>query len=184
MKAIELMKEEHSNIKRLLKVIRKLCIKILNESEVDYEAFYSAIDFIRNYADKHHHGKEEDILFAEMIEKMDEGITRAPVQGMYVEHDLTRLFVSNLEEALKRVKDGDKDSRVDIIANAVAYTDLLDRHIYKEDNAIYTFAEKKLTDESIKHVEEECEKIENAAMNQGIQQKYVQMLEELEKAVV
>jgi len=184
MKAIELMKEEHSNIKRLLRVIRKLCINILNRSEVDYEAFYSAIDFIRNYADKHHHGKEEDILFAEMLEKMDEGINRAPVQGMYAEHDLARLFVSNLEEALKRVRDGDRDSRVDIIANAIAYADLLDRHIYKENNAIYTFAEKKLSEESIKHVEEECERIENTAMDQGIQQKYARMLETLEKAVV
>jgi hemerythrin-like domain-containing protein len=180
MKGIELMKEEHGNIKRLLGVVRKLCINILNGAEVDYEAFYDAIDFIRNYADKHHHGKEESILFKEMIEKLDEKINRAPVQGMYAEHDLARLFVSNLEEALKRVKDGDMDSRVDIIANAIAYTDLLNRHIYKEDNAIYTFAEKKLSAESLNYVEEECEKFEKAAADEGVQQKYLKILEKLE----
>jgi len=69
---------------------------------------------------------------------------------------------------------------VDIIANAIAYTDLLNRHIYKEDNAIYTFAEKKLSAESLNYVEEECEKFEKAAADEGVQQKYLKILEKLE----
>lgn len=94
MNVIALMKEEHKYIKWMLAVIRKLCVQILDGAEVDFESFYKATDFIRNYADKHHHNKEEDILFNKM------------------------------EEALQRVKEGDRDARVDVIANAVLVDEL------------------------------------------------------------
>lgn len=63
MNCIELMVDEHKNIKRMLEVIRKYCSRILNGENVDYDDFYKIIEFVRNYADKHHHGKEETMLF-------------------------------------------------------------------------------------------------------------------------
>ncbi len=57
MKAIEIMNEEHKYIIRMLQVIRKYYFKILNGEEVIYEDFYKIIDFVRNYADNHHHKK-------------------------------------------------------------------------------------------------------------------------------
>ena len=35
----------------------------MTNSEYDIDDFPRIIDFVRTYADKHHHGKEEDILF-------------------------------------------------------------------------------------------------------------------------
>ena len=55
MDSIALMVEEHKNIKRMLKVIRKYCYRILKGMEIEYEDFYRIIDFIKNYADAHHH---------------------------------------------------------------------------------------------------------------------------------
>ncbi len=181
MNAISLMVEEHKNIKRVLKAIRKLCIKILNGEEVDYNVFYKVIDFVRNYADKHHHSKEEEILFKKMSEELGETIEKGPIMGMLTEHDLGRLYMSNLEEALKRVENGDKDSRVDVIANSVSYTDLLYRHIDKEDNAIYKFGEKQLSKEALEEVEKKCKEVEEEALNNGIQEKYLSLIEELEQ---
>lgn len=65
--AISSMVDEHKNIKKVLKVIRKLCIKILNGEDVNFDAFYKIIDSVRNYADKHHHNKEEDIFFKKNV---------------------------------------------------------------------------------------------------------------------
>ena len=59
MKAIEIMNEEHKYILRMLSVVRKCCFKILQGEENIYEDFDKIIDFIRNYADNHHHKKEE-----------------------------------------------------------------------------------------------------------------------------
>ena len=181
MNAIELLVEEHKIIKRMLAVVRGFSIKVLNNEEMDYNDFNKVIDFVRNYADSHHHSKEETILFKKMSEVLGERIANGPIMGMLTEHDLGRLFISNLETALQKFKAGDNDSRVDIIANAIAYTDLLNRHIDKEDTAIYTFAERSLSKEQLEEINEQCYDIETKAISTNLQYKYVQLLTELER---
>lgn len=183
MNAIDLMVEEHKIIKRMLVVVRKFTIKVLNNEEVDYNDFNSVIDFVRNYADKHHHSKEEVILFKKMSDVLGERIAKGPIMGMLVEHDLGRLFMVNLEAALGKFQSGDRDSRVDIIANAIAYTDLLNRHINKEDTAIYTFAQKSLSVEQLEEIDSQCFQVESEATEKGLQDKYIKLLIKLEAKV-
>jgi Uncharacterized conserved protein len=180
MDAIQLMMEEHKYIKRALIIIRKMSIEVLKGKEVPFEDYKKIIDFVRNYADKHHHNKEEEILFKRMREGIGEALVGAPISGMLVEHDLGRLFIKSLEEALQRVKNGDMDSRVDIIANAVGYADLLNRHIDKEDKVIYTFARRSLKAEDMDYVNKNCEKVEAEASKESVQDKYIESIKELE----
>ena len=119
MNCIELMVEEHKNIKRMLAVIRKYCYKILKNEKVQYEDFFVLIDFVRNYADKHHHGKEETLLFDRMVNEMGPAAEKLVRHGMLVEHDLGRLHMQELEAAVRRVLNGDDEARLDVIANAV-----------------------------------------------------------------
>ena len=133
MDAIDLMMNEHKYILRGLKVFRKLSIEILNTNTVDFVSYEKMILFVRNYADKHHHNKEEVVLFKKMETQLGEKMVKGPLSGMYIEHDLGRQHIKLLEEALIRVKNGDLDSQVDIIANSICYSDLLTRHIDKED---------------------------------------------------
>lgn len=181
MKSIEIMVEEHENIRRMLKVVRSLCYRIMTDEEFDIEDVPEIIDFVRVYADKHHHGKEEDILFKTMNDKIEKLRTAGSITGMYIEHDLGRLFIADLEKAVAAFNEGDDKARLDIIANAVGYTNLLDRHIEKENMAMYRFAENMLEEEDKRFVEEESQKIEEAATDSGLQEKYINLLERLEK---
>ncbi|MEA4825291.1 MAG: hemerythrin domain-containing protein [Clostridium sp.] len=183
MDAIEIMVEEHKNIERMLQVIRKMCIKVLNNDNVNYNDFYRVIDFVRNYADKHHHSKEETILFGKLSAGENNHIGKVSVEGMLVEHDLGRLYMMNLEAALKKYENGDKDSRVDIIANAIGYTDLLKRHIFKENNALYKFARKTLSEKDLQDINEKCSKVEEAAKTNKVQEKYISLIDELERSM-
>ncbi|MGI5998692.1 MAG: hemerythrin domain-containing protein, partial [Lutispora sp.] len=70
MNSINIMMMEHQNILKMLEVTRKYCLKVLKNEAVAYEDFYKIIDFVRNYADKHHHGKEEIMLFNRMTEEL------------------------------------------------------------------------------------------------------------------
>ena len=178
MNAIEIMNEEHKYILRMLQVIRKCCFKILNNEEVIYEDFDNIIDFIRNYADNHHHKKEEKILFIKMVEELGEAAEKVVNHGMLVEHDLGRLHVRELVSALEKVKVGEEEAKLDVIANAISYTHLLIRHIDKEDRVIYKFAERNLNDEVMKFIDDECENYE--INNEEIRNKYISILEELE----
>lgn len=178
MKAIEIMNEEHKYILRMLEVVRKVCFKIMNGEEIVYEDFNKIIDFIKNYADNHHHKKEENILFIKMVEHIGETAEKAVNQGMLVEHDLGRLFVRDLVSALEKVKGGDEEAKLDIIANVISYTHLLKRHIDKEDRVIYKFAERNLSNEVMNFIDVECKKFE--INNEEIKSKYILILEELE----
>lgn len=183
MNAIELMVHEHTYIKRMLVVARKFSLKIYNHEEVDFEDLYKVIDFVRNYADKHHHGKEEAMLFNKMVEEIGTTAEKLVNSGMLVEHDLGRLFMQNLEKAITDAKGGNKEAYIDIIGNLVGYADLLNRHIDKEDGVVYKFAERKLSKETLENLQAECEAFEKEQTDKKIQEKYIKLLEELEEKV-
>jgi hemerythrin-like domain-containing protein len=67
-----------------------------------------------------------------------------------------------------------------VIANAVSYTHLLHRHIDKEDAVVYKFAQNGLSKEVMDQIDAQCESFEKDATAQGIQDKYIKLLEELE----
>lgn len=178
MTAIEIMMQEHENICRMLKVIRKECMTILNGKDINYEHFHMIIEFIRNYADGHHHNKEEIILFNRMVEHLGALGEKTIKNGMLVEHDLGRLYVSSLEEALIKVKSGDEEAKLDIIANAIGYSDLLERHKTKEDNVIYKFAERQLSKEIMEQIDKEA--LEYEEKNKKVKEENLLILEKLE----
>ncbi len=165
MNAIELMMEEHKNIKVMLKIVRKVCFSVLEGNEINYEDFNKIVYFIKNYADSHHHKKEEIMLFNRMVDEIGETAEKVVKYGMLVEHDLGRLYISSLEEALTSFKNGNEEAKLDIIANAISYTNLLERHIHKEDNVIYKFAQRGLKEETINLINSECFDFEDNFIN-------------------
>lgn len=181
MDGVELMVDEHRYIKRMLTVMRKACFGILNGNSIDYEDFEKMIDFVRNYADKHHHGKEEQLLFNRMVDEIGGAAEKLVKHGMLVEHDLGRLHMKELEEAISKVKQNEMEAKLDVIANAISYTHLLHRHIDREDNVVYPYAKRELTNETLSKINDECEVFEKEMEKANIQKKYIGILEKLEE---
>ena len=137
----KILSKEHENI---LKIVDALEFKIeqLNDKSIDISFFKKVIDFIRNYADKFHHAKEEDILFKEFNKCAEEGCVHCnPVEQMLVEHDEGRKNVKLMESGLNE-KNKDK-----LIEGATNYIRLIREHIFKEDNILYPMADEVLSEE-------------------------------------
>ncbi len=99
--------------------------------------------------------------------------------GMLVEHDLGRLYLSELEKAIDEYeKNPGTEPKLDIISNAVGYGALLKRHIEKEDEAAYAFAVRALAEDKLKAVDDETESFERQAKDQGVQDKYESWIRE------
>lgn len=181
MYSIECMVSEHENIVRMLNVVRHVCCEILEGAEVEDDDFRDMIDFIRNYADKHHHGKEEKILFPKMVAKLGPVAETLITHGMLVEHDLGRSHVLGLETALNEYKkEKSTNLKLDILTEAMGYAHLLQIHIEKENSVVYTFAERQLSAEDCTDIDVRCKSFEETAEKIGTQEHYLDMLIRLE----
>lgn len=151
----ELLKEEHKNILKFIDSAEKNLCRILEGAKPDTALLREYISFVRNYADKYHHGKEEEILFAVMTDNLGALAEKLIKNGMLVEHDLGRYHMGELEAALKRYDEGARvEDVLAIVTHLSAYADLLKRHIAKEDEVVYSFAERMLKEELIEEVNE------------------------------
>jgi hemerythrin-like domain-containing protein len=132
---------EHDLIKRMLTLLERNAPRTEEGSYSDYRFYLDGVDFIRNYADRFHHAKEEDVLFAALIAS---GMPRehSPVAAMLMEHEQGRAFVMAMEEAAQAALAGKPGQERLIAANALAYVALLREHIAKEDDILYPLAER------------------------------------------
>ncbi|MHB1393762.1 MAG: hemerythrin domain-containing protein [Clostridia bacterium] len=180
MKSIDILVEEHKYIKMVLKELRRQCITIVRGGDIDSQLFYNVIDFVRNFADKYHHKKEEDRLFNIMAVQLGLGVESGPIAGMLVEHDIGRSHIMDLEKALKECDKGNMDAKVDIIANAIGYEQMLLKHIDKEDNAIYKHAERRLSKDTLEKLDIEFEAVEKDRENTAIRNRYIEFAKSLD----
>lgn len=182
MSGIDLLIEEHKYVSRMLVVMRKACLNFINNKEINYDDFEKMISFVRNFADGHHHKKEEIFLFNRMVEHLGDTGKNVITHGMLVEHDLGRSYIRNLEEALNKYKNGEEESKLDIVANAISYATLLENHIQKEDNVIFNFAKRSLKEDIIKIIDVECFKYEEE--NSSVRKENIVKLNSLEEKYI
>src|SRR3989344_4575577 len=131
-KAIKILVDEHKNILKLADALERECNEIKSGKIVNEDFFNKVIDFIRNYADKFHHAKEEDILFKEFCKEDNLAKVHCnPVDQMLHEHDLGRTFVKGIEEGFK------EKNKKKLFENVRGYAQLLREHIQKEDRILY-----------------------------------------------
>lgn len=124
---------EHVIIKSFLALVPDLCKRLEEERDLDKELILGIVDFIRNYADKFHHAKEEDILFKYTDEGQD------IIKVMYEDHKTGRNYVKAILEGLNTQDVGQ------ITRNLNAYKELLTQHIKKEDEILYPWFDRALS---------------------------------------
>jgi len=170
--------EEHKLILRMLTVLEKNATLTAEGKFHDYGFFLEAVEFIRKYADKFHHAKEEDILFEALVAN---GMPRenSPVAAMLMEHDAGRNFVRQMEEAAKRAIDGLPDQDAAIAENALGYVELLRGHIEREDGILYPLAERVIPEDK-RHTINEAYLNAEAQADQGLEAHYRSIVEKYE----
>ncbi|PLX82298.1 MAG: cation-binding protein [Desulfuromonas sp.] len=168
------MVEEHKLILRMIALVEKNTA-LLEAGRFRHWQFYlDAVDFIRNYADRYHHAKEEDVLFVELIRNgMPE--KNSPIEAMHMEHEQGRAHVRAVEEAAQKALAGEPGQGAVIAEHARGYAELLRGHIAKEDDILYPLAERVLPEEVRPGMLAAYEQAE--ARTPGLEEKYRLMVE-------
>jgi hemerythrin-like domain-containing protein len=170
--------EEHEGIKVMLRVLDRVADRLERGEPVPVEHLEAMIDFIRGFADRCHHAKEEDLLFVAMEQA---GIPRegGPVGVMLAEHEIGRNTVRGMAEATEAYTAGDAGAGSRFADHARRYVALLSQHIDKEDSILYPLADQYLTADQQAALVEGFERIEHEVVGHGKHEAYHRLLDDL-----
>jgi len=89
------------------------------------------VDLIRTYADRTHHGKEEEILFRDLSTKRIPDELAKIMNELIEEHKTARATVKKLVDAKEKYLEGDSSSVPVILACLKMLTEFYPKHIEK-----------------------------------------------------
>jgi hemerythrin-like domain-containing protein len=147
---------EHRNIERALAALERMAKAFEASGRIDAEPAGQAVEFLRSYADRLHHGKEEANLFPAM-EARGLPAEVGPTAVMRQEHNMGRAFTREMGDAL-----AEGDTRA-FVAAARDYVELLREHIMKEDQVLFPMADRLLPAEdqdALRGIFEKVERID------------------------
>jgi hemerythrin-like domain-containing protein len=128
---------EHRLIERMIDVMKEELVLIEKEKKVDPKFIEMAVDFIRTYADRCHHGKEEDILFRDLGGKNLKDEHRRTMEELVEEHLWGRKITGRLVEANANYVQGNKDCISAIMDCIRTLIEFYPKHIEKEDKQFF-----------------------------------------------
>ena len=177
-KAMEVLRKEHKGILKMLDVTETVAGRLEAGEDVAPETLTSLLEFFRLFADRCHHGKEEDLLFPRLQEK---GMPRAggPIAVMLAEHDQGRALVKQMAEASEAYKTGATGAGSRWAEAARGYTALLRGHIDKEDNVLFVMAERLLSPAEQGKLAESFEKVEVEKMGVGTHERLHALMDKM-----
>jgi hemerythrin-like domain-containing protein len=181
MNAIQQLKDEHESIKLMLKIMESISGNLEKGGDLNILQYERIIEFIKGFADKCHHGKEEELLFPALI---DHGIPNegGPIGVMLHEHQEGRNHIRELSVAFAEYKSGNKKSISNIIRSSMNYVHLLRNHIEKENNILFMMADKVLNETEQSEIYEAFEKLEVEKIGIGKHEEYHKLLKELKSS--
>ncbi len=142
---IEIMLNEHELIAQVEDVIENLNNSWIDDSEKYEKAITLLIDFFRDYADGHHHRKEEEVLFPAICDHPD-FILQDIIDELEQHHEDFREYTKEIVVALE---EKDYKRSYDVLTNYLQ--DLLD-HIAVENDELFVLAETLLEEDELETI--------------------------------
>jgi hemerythrin-like domain-containing protein len=128
---------EHRLIEKMIDLMKRELSRVERERGANPLFIDGAVDFIRTYADRCHHGKEEDILFRDLkTKRLSESHIRT-MDELVEEHVWGRKTTGRLVDANRKYAGGNQEAITEIISCLRALTDFYPRHIEKEDKHFF-----------------------------------------------
>ena len=157
--AIAMLTHEHEVIMKVVNALGTMANELAHGKAVDATGLREAVRFMREFADKCHHAKEENILFPEMAKH---GVPEAgcPLAALLREHSQGRQLVTALAEgteAYARQEPQAADALMTVISNI---GHLYSSHIWKEDNMVFPMVDRLFSAADISRLAERFEQAE------------------------
>ena len=169
-KATQDLRKEHEAILHVLNILDKMMDSENRDTDSLLKYYGEVVYFLRIFADKCHHGKEENYLFKEMLAQgiPNEG---GPISAMLQEHAQGRAHIAQMSQSLEA-----KDL-VGFQNAAKQYRDLLRGHITKENFVLFMIADQVIDEESQEQMFEDFELFEETVVGHGVHEELHAMID-------
>ncbi len=161
-----ILRNEHELILKMLDVADTVAGRLDQGAAVTPDTLSGILEFLRLFADRSHHGKEEDLLFPLLENK---GIPRrgGPIGIMLQEHDMGRALIQDMVAASDEYARGGAGSGNRWAKSAREYTALLRAHIDKENNILFVMADNVLSASEQQQLAGHFEKVQTEKLGAG-----------------
>ena len=178
MKPIGLLMREHRLIERLIRIIDKELNNIEKTNKINTDFIKISVDFFKTYADRTHHGKEEDILFRDLKKKNISSDLKNTMDKLIQDHQNSRKIIKELETQNNLYIRGENSSSKEIKNNLTKLIRLYPVHIEIEDKEFFYPTMDYFTEEEQQNMLQECYDFDKTM----IHEKYYRIIEEQEKS--
>lgn len=134
---IEPLIVEHRLTERMIAVMRWRVADMESIGTADIGFIDGAVEFMRTYADRCHHGKEETILFRDLARKPLSAEHRGVLDELVAEHVFARTTTQRLVEARDLYVAGGASALADIAACLHMFVEFYPKHIAKEEHGFF-----------------------------------------------
>jgi hemerythrin-like domain-containing protein len=128
---------EHRLIEQMIKLLGEKSKVFMKNKKADALFIDNAVDFIHTYADRCHHGKEENILFRDLAKKNLAPEHKKIMDELIEEHAYGRNTTKNLISAKEKYIHGDVGALANIVRSMEILADFYPKHIEKEDKRFF-----------------------------------------------
>jgi hemerythrin-like domain-containing protein len=155
-----ILEEEHRVIERVVKAMALIAERLESHQDVDAAVLRDIVEFMRLYADRLHHGKEETHMFPYLEER---GIPTSgcPMGVLLTEHEKGRTLVGRLLETAEEYERGAEEGRPELARVLRSLIDLYPSHIWKEDYLLFPMTDKILGEAEQQELGARFEAVEN-----------------------
>jgi hemerythrin-like domain-containing protein len=176
--ATQVLRREHEAILKMLGASEEVARRLGRGEQVEPQTLESLLEFFQLFADRCHHGKEEDLLFP-LLEKKGFPREGRPIGVMLFEHERGRSLIRQMAEATAACEAGDTSGGKRWAEAGAGYAALLRAHIDKENNILFAMAERALTPAEQADLAQKFEKLEVEKMGAGTHERLHAMMDTL-----
>lgn len=175
----DILEAEHRVIQRVVGTMVLLEEALARGVDPEVETLLAIVEFMRTFADKCHHGKEEVHLFP-ALERKGVPIGGCPLGALIHEHEKGRALVTALAEATEGYLQGRLAAREALSQSLQGLIALYPNHIWKEDFLLFPMSNKLLSPEDQQALQADFESVE-AGIGRDIHERFEQLAQRLEK---
>ncbi len=176
MDVIDMLKQEHRGMAKLLKAFERQLDLIDQAEHPDFDIIEGVFEYCREFPDRCHHPKE-DLLLERLLMRQPEASEK--IGDLYKEHEELAALTGRLAHSFDLLLKDGEISREAIVALGREFLQAYWDHMRKEEEVFLPMARKVLSDSDLEQVDKKIETSPDPLFGEVVDERYGSLREHI-----